>query len=203
MVSWASGRCLEKHSPTRASTAAGVIQQPTCSTAFPQSTQAKAKTILHDIWRAEAKEKPRKRSICSSKPLRIKPKSNGLFAKTPNRIARLLRRSSSSPTEYQNDTSNRVRRRRKIKAPNTGIDHNSNPDIWHRDTCKRALHIATNVGCKRSLRDIVASRGAAPQVVSVDRSCIDAKHRHLINSFWTGPVDLADRMWSQIGSLQT
>jgi putative transposase len=37
---------------------------------FPQSNQAKAKTMLYDIWRAEAKEKPRKRSIFSSKPLR-------------------------------------------------------------------------------------------------------------------------------------
>ena len=51
---------LEKPSQTRASTAAGVIKQPTFSTAFPQSTQAKAMTILHDIWCAETKKKAAK-----------------------------------------------------------------------------------------------------------------------------------------------
>ena len=78
---WAA---LEKHSPTRASNAAGVIKQPTCSTAFPQSTQAKAKTMLHDIWRAEAKEKPRKRSFCSSKPLRTNTQKRRPFCNKTN-----------------------------------------------------------------------------------------------------------------------
>ena len=83
-------------------------KQPACSTAFPQSTQAKAKTTLHDICCAEAKEKAAKTFARFAQTFEVKPKSDGLFAIRPNRIARLLRRSSSSLAEYPNDTSNRV-----------------------------------------------------------------------------------------------
>ena len=99
---------LEKHSQTLASTAAGVIQQPTCSTAFPSQIRQKPRPCCTIFGVLRPRKKPRKRSICSSKPLKIKHKSDGLFAKTPNRIARLLRRFSSSLAEHPNNKFDRV-----------------------------------------------------------------------------------------------
>jgi hypothetical protein len=132
---WAA---LEKTIPDTCQHRCWGQKQPTCLTAFLQSNQAKAKTTLHDIWCAEAKEKAAKTFALFVQTFEVKPKSDGLFAIRPNRIVRLLRRSSSSLAEYPNDTSNRVRRRRMIKAPNTGIDRSSPLLVCYANHCRAA-----------------------------------------------------------------
>ena len=70
MVPWASGWRLKKPSQTLTSTAAGVIKQPTCSTAFPSQIRQKPRPYCTTFGVLRPREKPRKRSLFSSKPLR-------------------------------------------------------------------------------------------------------------------------------------
>ena len=100
------------------------------------------------------RKKPRKRSLCSSKPLRIKPKSGGVFATRPNRIARLLRRSSSSLAGHLNDKPHRVR-----------LCHDPPPDTAIKELPETKGHASNHVQTRpmRSAKPAAHKRRRSPR----------------------------------------